>query len=149
LDADLTLVLSEALSVEGSYSWVSRNWFTRVSGIGDVALNAPRHKGALTLKYAASPGGIAARAALRYVGGFPVKSGIFAGQVNPYAVLDADLSLPAPGLPRARLSIVGTNLLQAAPGTLGSGWSLRARHREFVRVPEMGRVLLARVELAL
>lgn len=146
LDAAATLMLSGALSVEGSYSWVSRNWFANVSGIGDVALNAPRHKGALTLRYAASPGGVAARAAIRYVGGFPVKSGIFAGQVNRYAVLDADLTAPAPLVPRARLGLSGSNLLQAAADAFGAGFGLRSRHREFVRVPEMGRVIVARLQ---
>lgn len=146
LDAAATWMLTAALSLEGSYSWVSRNWFTRVSGIGDLALNAPRHKGALTLRYAASPGGLAARAAVRYVGSFPVKSGIFAGQVNRYAVLDADIGFPAPRLPQARLSLSGSNLLQAAPDAFGAGFGLRSRHREFVRVPEMGRVVVARLE---
>ncbi len=150
VDAAATFRLSDPVTLEGTYSWVSDNLFTNLSGTGDtLALNAPRHKASLSATYTDDGHGLTVRAAGRYVGGFPVKSGIFAGRVQPYAVLDADVTLRMPFAPRTYLTVSGWNLLQASSEAFGGGWSLRSRHREFVRVPEMGRVVIAKLRVEL
>jgi iron complex outermembrane receptor protein len=150
VDAAATFRLSDPVTIEGTYSWVSDNLFTDLGGTGDtLALNAPRHKASLSAGYADETRGLTARAAARYVGGFPVKSGIFAGRVQPYGVLDAELGVRVPFAPRARLGIAAWNLIQAGQDVFGGGWQFRSRHREFVRVPEMGRVVVAKVRVEL
>ena len=150
VDAAATFRLSDPVTLEGTYSWVSDNLFTNLSGIGDtLALNAPQHKASLSASYADDARGLTVRAAARYVGGFPVKSGIFAGRVQPYGVLDADVSVRVPFAPRTHLGLAAWNLIQAGDDPFGGGWQLRSRHREFVRVPEMGRVVVAKVRVQL
>ena len=150
VDAAATFRLSDPVTLEGTYSWVSDNLFTNLSGIGDtLALNAPQHKASLSASYADDARGLTVRAAARYVGGFPVKSGIFAGRVQPYGVLDADVSVRVPFAPRTHLGLAAWNLIQAGGDPFGGGWQLRSRHREFVRVPEMGRVVVAKVRVQL
>jgi len=148
VDAAATFRLSDPMTLGGTYSWVSDNLFTNLSGSGDtLALNAPRHKASLTATYADEARRLTVRAVGRYVGAFPVKSGLFAGRVQPYAVLDAELGLRVPFAPRTRLSLAAWNLIQAGEDAFGSGWRLRSRHREFVRVPEMGRVVVAKLRV--
>ena len=150
VDGAATFRLSDPVTLEGTYSWVSDNLFTNLSGIGDtLALNAPQHKASLSASYADDARGLTVRAAARYVGGFPVKSGIFAGRVQPYGVLDADVSVRVPFAPRTHLGLAAWNLIQAGDDPFGGGWQLRSRHREFVRVPEMGRVVVAKVRVQL
>ncbi len=147
LDGSITLQASRSLALAAAYSWVNRSLFPNVDGVADIALNAPRYKGSLRASYHPAENGIAATATARYVGGFRVISGVFTGSVHPYATLDADLTVPLPFAPRTRLTISGWNLLQATGDAFGANFTLRSRHREFVRVPEMGRLLVAKLRV--
>lgn len=150
VDAAATFRLSDPITIGGTYSWVSDNLFTNLRGTGDtLALNAPRHKASLSATYAREQPGLTVRLAGRYVDGFRVKSGIFAGRVQPYAVLDGDISVRLPLATGTHLTVSGWNLLQASRNATGRGWSLRSRHREFVRVPEMGTVVVGKIRIQL
>jgi outer membrane receptor for ferrienterochelin and colicins len=148
LDAAATLELGRLAGLTATYSWVNHDLFTDASGIGDVALNAPQHKASLAVTLHDAPHGLSANVRTRYVAGFPVISGVFSGQVEPYAVLDADLDWRVPFLDRTTFSVSGWNLLQAARDPLTGGWSMVSRHREFVRVPALGRMVMTRVRVA-
>ena len=147
VDAAATLDLGARASLAASYSWVSHDLFPDVSGIGDVALNAPQNKASLAFTWHDPPRGLAANVKARYIEGFPVISGIFAGQVEPYAVLDADVDWRLPFADRTTLSVSGWNLLQAARDPLTGAWGIVSRHREFVRVPALGRVIMTRIRV--
>jgi len=152
LDAAATFRSGERVTLDATYSWVSDHLFTfpNLSGSADtLALNAPRHKASLSATYRDPFSELTVRAASRYVGGFPVRSGIFAGRVQPYAVLDGDVTVRLPFAPRTYLTVSGWNLLQMSDDPFGGGWSFRSRHREFVRVPEMGRVVVAKLRAEL
>jgi len=148
VDAAATWRASRLVTVMGTYSWVSGNQFAIGTGVGDtVALNAPRHKASLSAAYGEEREGVTARATARYVGGFPVISNVYHGVVHPYATLDADLAVPLPFAHGTRLSLSGQNLLQATTDAFGEGFQLRSSHREFVGVPAMRRLLLARLQV--
>jgi iron complex outermembrane receptor protein len=63
---------------------------------------------------------------------FPVASGVYTGTVQSYALLDANLDFAVPRTRGVQFSITGTNLLDE-------------RHREFVGVPEIGRLILTQL----
>jgi outer membrane receptor protein involved in Fe transport len=66
------------------------------------------------------------------VSSFAVESGVYRGRVAGYTIVDADVGWRLPWARRVRLGLGLENLLDH-------------RHREFVGVPELGRLLLARV----
>lgn len=147
VDVAATLALGSAATVTGTYSWVSHDLFPDLGGIADVALNAPQHKASLGVTLHNPRRGLDAGVRTRYVDGFPVISGAFSGDVQPYALLDADVSWRLPFANRTTLSVSGWNLLQAARDPQSGTWDFANRHREFVDVPAMGRVVMTRLKV--
>jgi iron complex outermembrane receptor protein len=131
--ADLSVVLQPVgeMQLSATYSWASKSLFRNVGGISDIALNAPQHKLGLSLTYRDRRWGWSGELKGRYVDAFPVISGVFEGRVESYFVLDAAVAYAVPFIAGLRLSVDVRNLLDD-------------RHREFVNVPEMGRLAVAR-----
>ena len=127
-------LIDDRFSVLGSYSWVNRDLFSRsdVGGLSDVTLNAPATKASLAGRYRDHQRGRGAELRVRNVAGFPVASGVYNGTVEGYTLLDANLDFAIPSMRRAQFSITGTNLLNDM-------------HREFVGVPEIGRLILTQL----
>ena len=97
-DASLTYVFAERWEVGGSISWVEKDLFpTAGDNTEDVPLNAPKWKGALTLGYRTPTNGWNGAIRGRYVDGFPVASGVYAGSVDSYAVFDLNVGYRFPG----------------------------------------------------
>jgi hypothetical protein len=90
VDLSLAWYLTGSWSLEGTASWVSDNVF--VAGDGPeaevVPLNAPGFKGSVAVAYGDPAGGFHATARARGIRGFPASSGVFAGQVEDYGVVD-------------------------------------------------------------
>jgi iron complex outermembrane receptor protein len=128
------LLLTDELSVLGSYSWVNRDLFPRseVGGLSDVTLNAPATKGAVIGRYRDRHRDRGAELRARHVAGFPVQSGVYSGEVETYTLLDANVDFAIPRVRGAQFSITGTNLLNDM-------------HREFVGVPDIGRLILTQL----
>ncbi|MFQ6046950.1 MAG: TonB-dependent receptor domain-containing protein, partial [Gemmatimonadales bacterium] len=131
-DLSATLPLSEALEVAGTYSFASKNYFRNVDGIDDIALNAPRHKGALSARYRNESRRVALEARGRYVGGFEVRSGVYRGTVKRYALIDANISFPLPLVGAGEVTASALNLFDS-------------KHREIIGAPEIGRMLFVRL----
>lgn len=139
-DFSLAWAVTGTVSVGAAYSWVSRDYFT--SGGFDVALNAPRNKGAVSLNYRNTSRGITGELRARYVQGFPVSSGVYVAgipgivslydPVESYTVLDAVAGYRLPFAPGITVTLSAHNLLDN-------------RHREFAGVPEVGRLMLGHV----
>jgi outer membrane receptor for ferrienterochelin and colicins len=127
-------LIDNRFSVLGTYSWVNRNLFPRseVGGLSDVTLNAPASKASATGRYRDHQRSRGAELRMRWVERFPVASGVYTGTVRSYALLDANLDFAVPRMPGVQFSITGTNLLDE-------------RHREFVGVPEIGRLVLSQL----
>lgn len=131
-DLAVQVVLSDALTIGGTYSWTSKDLFPRaeVRGLADIALNAPKSKGSLGLQARSDHLGLSATARGRYVAGFPVVSGVYVGTVDSYTVMDVGLSYRLPAQAGLILSLDAQNLLNN-------------RHREFVGAPVIGRMVVA------
>jgi iron complex outermembrane receptor protein len=127
-------LIDDHFSVLGTYSWVNRDLFPRseVGGLSDVTLNAPANKASLTGRYRDQQRGRGAELRLRNVAGFPVASGVYTGTVDTYTLLDANVDFAIPRVRGTQFSITGTNLLNDM-------------HREFVGVPEIGRLILTQL----
>ncbi len=132
-DVTVDALVTDRLSVQLDYSHVSDNFFPKqkIGGLSDVPLNAPRDKGAATLRYRDELRGLQAQARVRYVGAFPMNSGAFIGDIAAYTLLDLDAAVRLP-FRDAELSLSVQN-------------ALNKLHREFVGAPELGTLALLRL----
>ncbi|RMF69020.1 MAG: TonB-dependent receptor, partial [Calditrichaeota bacterium] len=108
-------------------SFVNRDFFRSRDGRSDIALNAPKHKVGALLNYRSTNRRFNGELRLRFVDDFPVNSGIFVGKVKRYAVLDLNANYKLPFLSNTQLTLTVQNLTNN-------------KHREFVGVPEIGRL---------
>lgn len=134
--ADLSLdwSLPRGFSVAGSYSWVSDDFFAMQSQGGDVALNATRNKGSLSLRYRNDRARVFSEVRGRGVASFPVISGVFVGRVQSYALLDASLGYRVRSRHDVLVTLSAQNLLDH-------------RHQEFLGAPRIGRLVMARLRI--
>ena len=111
LDLNLTFYLSPSLSFGGNYSFVSKDIFEDVDGLGDIALNAPKHKFGASIQYVNTDLGLGVGLRTRVVAGFPVRSGVYVGDLTKYYTFDLNAGYDLPVGPRPRLSLTVQNLL--------------------------------------
>ena len=134
--------LTPTLSLEGTHAHFSEQCFdfvenaaTDCSDLEDISLNLPKTKSSLSIRYEGADPGLSAEARMRRQRGFYANAGVYAGDVEGYTVLDVQVRLPVPGLPRASAALTGTNLLDD-------------RHQEFIGAPEIGRLVAASLTYA-
>lgn len=131
MDLSLTYYLNKTWTLTGNYSFVNRDLF-KVEGGDRIALNAPRHKIGAIVDYRNPTLGLTGNLRLRFVDSFPVQSGTFQGKVERYAVIDVNASYQLPFLDGSRISLSIQNIMDN-------------KHREFVGVPEVGRLAWMRL----
>ncbi|MFQ5639124.1 MAG: TonB-dependent receptor domain-containing protein [bacterium] len=131
-DLSLTYRLNHNWNVTGNYSFVNRDFFKSDDGLSDIALNAPKHKVGAILNYRNDRSAFDSSLRLRFVDGFPANSGIFVGAVERYAIFDFNASYRLPFSNNTRLSLSIQNLTNN-------------KHREFVGLPEIGRLAWMRL----
>ena len=132
LDLNFTLFLSSNWSVGANYSYVSKDLFQNVDGIGDIALNAPKNKFGANVQYLNNNLGLGTGLRWRYVQGFPVRSGVYVGEVESYYTFDLNAGYDIPLGPKPRFSVTVQNLLDR-------------KHNQFVGTPDLGRLAIARL----
>lgn len=132
LDLNFTLFLSPNWSVGANYSYVSKDLFKNVDGIGDIALNAPKNKYGANVQYFNTNLGLGTGLRWRYVQGFPVRSGVYVGEVESYYTVDLNAGYDIPLGPKPRFSVTVQNLLDR-------------KHNQFVGTPDLGRLAIARL----
>jgi len=144
-DLAMDFVAGSHLMLAGSYSFVNKDFFskTEVDGPTDIALNASKSKGSLTVGWRDDPNGWSAETRFRAVKGFPVNSGVYVSAPDPddpnrllptdsYGVLDLQGTWKPPiGARNMLLSVNVQNLLNKHYST-------------FVGVPNLGRFLLTK-----
>ena len=125
---------TESLMLRGAFSWVNQNFFA-ASGPGDVDLstNAPRAKAQGSARYAFHRDDASAELRIRYVDAFRMVDGVLIGDVPAYTVADLEVGMAVPSAPAARLTLTAQNLTDK-------------RHSEFFGHPQLGRLLLARLQ---
>lgn len=132
VDAAVTMFLSRQIRFSASYSFLSDTYFNNVDGVSDISLNAPRSKAGGMVHYETAGGTIETQLRWRFVDHFRVRSDIYSGEVKRFGVIDASVAWQLPFIDDTRLSLTVQNLT-------GN------RHREFVDVPEIGRLAILRV----
>ncbi len=132
LDLNFTFFLNSSWSIGANYSLVSKDIFENVDGIGDIALNAPKNKYGANVQYINADFGLGVGLRARFVQGFPVRSGVYVGEVESYYTLDLNAGYDIPLGPKPRLSLTVQNLLDY-------------KHQQFVGTPEIGRLAIARL----
>jgi hypothetical protein len=77
-DLALDVVVGRNLSLGGSYSFVNKDFFSRteINGPSDIALNASRSKGSVTLGWRDDLKGWSAETRYRALKGFPQAQGL-------------------------------------------------------------------------
>jgi|AP95_1055475.scaffolds.fasta_scaffold10900_5 iron complex outermembrane receptor protein len=137
VDVGFQLHASSKLILDAAFSFVSDECFeVGVGGDcsgGAVALNAPTVKGSLGARYHDALSGLAVGGRVRYSDAFAMNSGVYYGQVDSYAVVDAHMSYKLPTVPGATVSLVATNLLDNL-------------HQEFIGAPFIGRLGMVRLD---
>ena len=140
-DLSLQLVATDEITLKATFSYVSDHCFDGdedgnvaldCSGSGDVALNAPKTKGSLSARWNDTRTGITFDTRVRYSASYPMNSGVFVGTVETYAVVDLSASYKFSTIPGLRLTVMASNLFDNV-------------HREFIGAPELGRLVLGRV----
>lgn len=121
---------TESLTFSGNYSYVSEDLFRNLDGIADIALNAPKHKGSLAIKYAFVNTGLSLEGSMRYRDGFPMNSGVYVGQVDDYTIFDihADYKLPLNESTEVTFFADVANIFDK-------------KYKAFVGAPDIGRLL--------
>lgn len=134
-DLAAELLLDHGLSLEGTFSYVNKDFFPKeeVGGVQDISLNAPGKKGSVAVRYRNESNGLSGELRGRHVTGFPVYSFIN-GTVPTYNLLDGGLSIRPAFLNGAMFSVFGTNLLNN-------------EHVEFVGGGQIGRLIMTRVQV--
>ena len=128
------LLLDRGFSVDGTYSWVNKDFFPRseVGGVQDIALNAPKTKGTLGLKFRDEAKGLSAELRGRHVASFPVYSFIN-GNIETYNLVDAGFAFRPASWKGVMVALNATNLLDR-------------KHREFVGGGNLGRLVMTRLQ---
>ena len=132
LDLSFTFYLNPSLSFGANYSFVSKDFFEDVDGIGDIALNAPKNKFGANVQYINTELGLGAGLRTRFVAGFPVRSGVYVGELKSYYTIDLSAGYELPIGPKPRLSLTVQNLLNR-------------QHQQFIGAPEIGRLSMIRL----
>ncbi len=131
-DMNVMMFLSRRMRVGVMYSWLSDNFFRNVDGVDHIALNSPRHKGGAQFYYESADGQIGFSVRGRYVEGFPVRSDVYVGAVEGFFVVDSSVNYRVPFSKNTQVNLTIQNLTDN-------------KHREFVFVPEIGRLALLRL----
>ena len=120
----------------GTFSVISKNFFEKLDGAADLALNTPKNRGSFTLGYREPAGMFHAEARTRWMSGFRMMSGVYAGDVAPFMLLDVNAGAGLPWIPGMGLTLSVLNLLDR-------------KHREFVGAPEIGRLVVGKIHYTL
>ena len=132
--ADLSFAYypNEIWTFTGNYSYVSKDLFPDLDNIGDIALNAPRHKFNIGVDCQLPNTPLTISGKLSYRGGFPLLSGVYIGDVDAYTVLDLNAAYQ---LPLSNDNFKVTWNVEASN-------VLNQEYRSFVGAPFIGRLVL-------
>jgi len=123
--------LNDEWTLGSTYSWVSdESW--PVLGSDPISLNAPQHKGTVSLAYRDVVGGFNASARLRFNSEFSAVSAGFAGDVPSTEVVDVGLGYQIPNT-RATVQLSVQNIFDS-------------ENFAFVGVPSIGRYGMVKVK---
>ncbi|MDX1577244.1 MAG: TonB-dependent receptor [Gemmatimonadota bacterium] len=124
-------VVSDRFEIGTTLSVVDKDEFESSGDRAEIVpLNAPTVKGTASIDYRGDVVNGSAR--FRAQNGFPANSGVYIGDVEAYGVLDAGLGFRVPGWEDLWFQLDVQNIFDTS-------------YQTFVGVPELGRMILARV----
>jgi iron complex outermembrane receptor protein len=132
LDLSFTYFMNKQWNFSGNYSYISQNFFENVDDIDNIVLNTPKHKLGALLQYKNSRIGLSSQLRFRFVDSFRVEDGAFVGKVNSYSVLDLNVSYILPFSNNTQIMLSILNFTDN-------------KHREYLGVPEIGRLSIVRL----
>lgn len=142
-DLGLQVGVAEGLALNGSVSYVDKNFFRNLDGVADLSLNAPKFKFSVGAEYRSAQLGFSIRSLFRHVDGFQVNSGVYLGSVPGYSVVDLNIDYELPWVEGLKATLTAQNLLTFVEGSDGGPFS--QRHSEFVGAAPIGRLVLGRL----
>ena len=136
-DASTQIFVSSELDVFGNISFLSNDVFDD-EALGDagsgriLTINAPKFKASWGFNYRFH-NNFAMNTTMRYSNGFPMITGFFSGEADPYFLIDLGVGYNFEDLvPGLRFDVHAMNLFDE-------------QHREFVGAPKIGRFVMARL----
>jgi outer membrane receptor for ferrienterochelin and colicins len=130
-DFSFACALNRYLSLGGSYSYISKNFFEKSAGqVHDIYLNAPKHKFGIYLQYTNPQLGLLAQTRLRFIDAFDMYGPFMGSRVESYTVVDLN----------ARWNLLHNTQLALSVQNLFDN-----KHSEFVGAPEIGRLTILHV----
>jgi iron complex outermembrane receptor protein len=137
-DIAAQFIVDDHLSLRASGSYVSEECFDfnddgSCSSSDDIALNAPTKKGAFSARWTDVVSGWTLEGQIRYSDAFPMNSGVYIGDIDQYTVFDANIGYRLPMAPQATLTLTANNVFDNL-------------HQEFIGAPELGRLLMLRLQ---
>lgn len=124
--------LDDNWSLNGTYSHVSKDLFDIGGGQAPIALNAPTHKGSLSLAYRNVRQGFNAETRVRFNNAFQGVSAAYTGEVPAAQIVDMNLGYQIPNT-AATLQLAVSNLFNS-------------ENVSFVGVPDIGRFMMVRMK---
>lgn len=138
-DLEAGAVIASGLAVRANYQWVDENTFEATDSEGNVEtipLNAPANRLAFSVLYRGERSGVNAEVRGRWVDSFPIRSGVYAGTVDAYTVLDALVGYRLPFARNVTLTLSALNVFDSD-------------HVEFVGTPSIRRLITGSVRAEL
>ena len=130
-DIGLTYFPSANARIGVTYSFVNKDEFES-EGI-QIALNAPQHKFNINGSYSFKKAGVDIGGRVRWQDAFPVNSGVYVGNVGAFWTVDANAMYSFWFAKTFKIGVNVTNLLNY-------------KRAEFVGTPQIGRLVLGRVQ---
>lgn len=142
-DIGMQFALTEGVLLKGNLSYVDNNFFPNLDGMADLSLNAPKFKYNLGADYRNAALKFNAGLLFRHVDGFPVRSGVYVGDVKGYSTLSFNAGYSIPWVQGLEVSLYAQNLLTWVEDAETNPFE--TRHAEFIGAPSIGRVILGRL----
>lgn len=139
----LQTAITRDIYLGGNMSYVDKNFIRDLDGVADLSLNAPKFKYNLSAEWRGWNIPLDAGLSFRHVDGFPVRSGVFNGEVPGYSTLSLEAGWRPAFLTGLSLRLSISNLMTWVDGA--ETGPFETRHREFVGTPEIGRLGVVRV----
>lgn len=134
LDASITWLVNRSLTIDAHYSFLNITEFLNPITNAKDPINAPRHKGGISFRYAPPSKPLAVTLNYRYVDAFPWSSGVYFGRIHTYNIFDLHSSYK---INRYLSAMVTVNNI------------LNYRHTEIIGGPRLGRMVIFRLQASL
>lgn len=131
LDASVTYFITRELSLDLTYSHLGMTEFFNPITKAIDPINAPTHKGGMKIQYAPRKWPFSLSLNGRFVDSFKWSSGIYYGDISAYSIFDLH---------------VGYQFNENLSGNLTINNMLDHRHTEIIGGPQLGRIIILRLQ---